>query len=725
VVDPFTPIHGKSNGQARAPGVQEWLVVMPVPPDAPKPPEAHPKLGKPSSADPYSAPAGALLGFVYRFDTPRGKEFRPLVLYRSVTSGALVWRWESWPAPRPLYGLDRLAARPKARAIVVEGEKAANAAQRLLPDSVCITSPNGSKSAGKADWSPLRGREVIIWPDADEPGQAYAKAVAKLAYEAAAASVALLAPPAGALQGWDAADAEAEGWTQTRTAEFIAGAKAAEQEDATGKARPRKEKRRPQRDSLMGLCDKITLWHGADGEAFATVPINSHSENWPIRSQSFKRWLSARAYEELGLAPGGQAIEDTLRVLEARAVSEGREQEPWRRVGYRAGKIYIDLADPDWRAIEVRPNGWDLVSGDGLPFLRSPRMRPLCEPEAGWSIDELQPFVNIASDDDFALVVAWLVAALRDRGPYVILTIQSEQGSGKSSFSKLLRSLVDPSSPAVQGPPRDERDLVVNAQNAHLLALDNLSHVPSELSDALCRMATGSGFATRMLHTDKDENIFDGARPIILNGIPALAERPDLAERSIVVHLASIPEEQRRPEDELAEEWEIARPRVLGAILDGLSSALRRVKETRLVRAGRMADFEKWVTAAEAGLGWQPGTFSSAYEANRRNSADATFEADPVAMAIEGLIREDYPRGWTGTATRLLEVLNPKVSETLKKTKVWPATAQGLGNRIERVKPLLRQRGIILDRKHSGERLITITLRDTAASGNAAPEGAE
>ena len=101
-------------------------------------------------------------------------------------------------------------------------------------------------------------------------------------------------------------------------------------------------------------------------------------------------------------------------------------------------------------------------------------MRPLCEPEAGYSIDELKPFANLASEDDLVLVVAWLVAALRDRGPYPILILNGEQGSGKSSFSRLLRSLVDPSSPAIQGPPKDERDLVVAAQNAHVLALDNL-----------------------------------------------------------------------------------------------------------------------------------------------------------------------------------------------------------------------------------------------------------
>jgi hypothetical protein len=723
VTDPFTALNGdKPTG--RAPTAPDWLVVAPVPSDAPKPPEAHPRLGKPSSIWAYREASGAPLGFVFRFDTTDGKEFRPLALYRSARN-ALVWRWESPPAPRPLYGLDRLAARPNAPVIIHEGEKAADAGQRLLPDCVCITSSNGAKSVGKTDWSPLRGRVVVIWPDADEAGEAYARAAARCAQEAGAASVAIIDSAPGVADGWDAADAESDGWTPVCAAEFVAGAKPIACPAAPEKKTSKPERRRPQRNSLMGLCDRVALWHGPDGDAFATLSINSHQENWAIRSQSFKRWLAARAYETLGFAPGAQAIEDTLRVLEARAVIEGREQEPWRRVGARDGKIYIDLAAPSWRAIEIRANGWEIVPGDGLPFLRSPRMRPLCEPEPCYSINDLRGFANVASEDDFILVVAWLLAAMRDCGPYPILVLNGEHGTGKTSFSRLLRSLVDPSSPPTQSPPKDERDLVVNAQNAHLLALDNLSHVAPELSDALCRMATGGGFATRMLHTDKDENIFDGARPIILNGIAALAGRADLADRSIVVHLAWIPEDRRRPQDELAQEWEIMRPRVLGALCDALSSALRRIKETKLSRAGRMADFEKWVTAAEPGLDWEAGTFSAAYEASRRNSADATFEADPVAMAIADLIREDFPSGWTGTATSLLEALGPKVSDTLKRSKIWPSTAQGLGNSIERAKPLLRQRGIIVERRHSGERFVTIVPKALPASAEVPTERIE
>lgn len=191
--------------------------VSPVPDDVPAMPQAHPKHGRPSCAWDYRDDAGRLLFRVARFDRAGGgKEVLPLSLWRE--RGRLSWRWRGLPEPRPLYGLDRLASRADALVLVCEGEKDADAGGELLPDMVAVTSPNGSRSAGKADWSPLRGRHVLIWPDADEPGAGYAREVARLASKAGAASVAVLKLAALAElrgealpDGWGAADALAEG----------------------------------------------------------------------------------------------------------------------------------------------------------------------------------------------------------------------------------------------------------------------------------------------------------------------------------------------------------------------------------------------------------------------------------------------------------------------------------------------------------------------------------
>jgi hypothetical protein len=211
-----------------------------------------------------------------------------------------------------------------------------------------------------------------------------------------------------------------------------------------------------------------------------------------------------------------------------------------------------------------------------------------------------------------------------------------------------------------------------------------------------------------MLHTDRDEMIFEAARPVIINGIPRLTDAADLADRTVTIHLRPIPDDERRPEDELWAEFEQARPRIFGAVLDALSRALGNIASVKLERVPRMADFAKWVTAAEPGLGWEPGAFVEAYRENRRDVSEAAFEADSVAVVIDKFITTERTEGFEGTATELLSVINNVVSETARKSKYWPQNAAQLGNRVARATPLLRAKGYTVERRHSGTRTITI-----------------
>jgi len=162
------------------------------------------------------------------------KETRPLTLWVSPDGSRLLWRWKGPEEPRPLYHLNQLYDRPDAPVLVVEGEKACDAAARLLPGFVAATSPFGSKSPDKADWSILKGREVTIWPDRDGPGEQYAVAVARLVRAAGAASIRIVdwndtpderAPTLE--RGMDIADLEGAGWSPQQITGMVDGARAA------------------------------------------------------------------------------------------------------------------------------------------------------------------------------------------------------------------------------------------------------------------------------------------------------------------------------------------------------------------------------------------------------------------------------------------------------------------------------------------------------------------
>src|SRR5271166_4799740 len=218
--------------------------------------------------------------------------------------------------------------------------------------------------------------------------------------------------------------------------------------------------------NAMMLCDE--LFHTSSGVAFADFITDGHRETWPIRSKRFRTWLRRCYYHATGSAPNPAAIRSALDLLEARAQFDAPERAVSIRVAEHAGRLYLDLADEHWRSVAIGPDGWRVLGCPPVRFRRAPGMLPLPAPEPGGSIEALQSFLNLSNQNDFVLVVAWLLAALRSGGPYPLLAISGEQGSAKTVLSKLLRSLVDPNVAAVRALPREERELMIAANNGHL-----------------------------------------------------------------------------------------------------------------------------------------------------------------------------------------------------------------------------------------------------------------
>jgi len=294
-----------------------------------------------------------------------------------------------------------------------------------------------------------------------------------------------------------------------------------------------------------------------------------------------------------------------------------------------------------------------------------------------------------------------------------------EQGTAKSTLVRILRALVDPNKADLRAEPHDTRDLAIAAANGWIVALDNLSFIKNWMSDALCRLSTGGGFATRELYTDRDEIIFDAMRPVVLTGIEEVATRGDLLDRCVIIELDPIPEEQRRPEFELWADVKALSGKIFGALLNGVVHALRTHRDVHLSKLPRMADFAVWATAAEGGLGLPAGAMIAAYTDNRASANDTALESSAIATLVLAMVRE---RGnWSGTATMLLEVLNAKADDDLRRARWWPRSPQSLGGALRRLAPNLRAAGIEVDfdRKpgHGRQRLIKLAATPSDLSG--------
>jgi hypothetical protein len=245
------------------------------------------------------------------------------------------------------------------------------------------------------------------------------------------------------------------------------------------------------------------LFHAPNSIAYADTRIGQRRETWPIRSRGFRQWLVRVYYEVNGTAPNSEALQTAIGLTEARAVIDGPEREVFVRTGAHGGKLYLDLANENWEAVEIDVAGWRIVSSPPVRFRRSAGMRPLRRPVHGGALGALRSFLNVSSQEEFVLAVCWTLAALRNTGPYPVLALSGEQGSAKSTFATLLRCLIDPNVASLRSLPREERDLAISANNVHVLAFDNVSH-PRRLRYPATVHRYGRGSARRLPSGDPD-----------------------------------------------------------------------------------------------------------------------------------------------------------------------------------------------------------------------------
>lgn len=466
---------------------------------------------------------------------------------------------------------------------------------------------------------------------------------------------------------------------------------------ATDEGKPRK-----QSDILVEIARRHHLFHDAD-VAYARMRIGTHHEVHAVESTAYRELLAHDYYGLVGKGCNRNALTDALTTISAQAKFDGPQEKVWLRVAQDGDTITIDMGDADWRAIKVTRAGWSIETTTELRFQRTGKMQVLPVPTKP-DFTLLWRYANVRPEDR-VLVAAFLLAALRPSGPYPLLILSGEQGAGKSTFAKLIKRLADPSAAGLRPPPKDSRDLLVGARNAWLVCIDNLSYLPAELSDALCRIATGGAIAERTLYTNTEETLIEIRRPLVINGIEELATRPDLAERGIHIELA--PVVQRRAEREFWQSFERDAPAILAALLDALSLALRDLGKQRCDHLPRMADFAQWAIAGLPGLDFTAEEFLDAYAANQRKGMELGLEASPVGAAIEAFTRTCGE--WTGSANALLRELSELVGEQTARSRSWPRSAKALHGHLKRLAPALRLAGISVERDRSSTAR-TVTL---------------
>ena len=272
-----------------------------------------------------------------------------------------------------------------------------------------------------------------------------------------------------------------------------------------------------------------------------------------------------------------------------------------------------------------------------------------------------------------------------------------------------------PNSVGLRAEPRSQRDLAIAGHNNWLVALDNISRVQPWLSDALCRLTSGTGFATRELYANKDEALFAGARPVLINGIGEFASRGDLLDRAVIVELGPIDPTARRTEQELSDDFHAMWPRLIGGICQAVADGMGHLDDVQLAGLPRMADFVRFTVAAESSYA-TPGAFQRAYATTVERAHEIALESSPAAMALHDFASR-LTGHWEGNWTELLTAVR-RHANTYEGTPNWPRSGRGMSVIYSRHRHELNEFGVVIidGPIRRGRRTIQLTHRDASSS---------
>ena len=464
-----------------------------------------------------------------------------------------------------------------------------------------------------------------------------------------------------------------------------------------------KKSKRSQADKVVDLASDFDLFTtpGDEVEGWASVVIDGGRETFRLRSRQCRHLLNSRYWHAFGKTLGSTAVDSAICVLQGRAVHEGSVEATAIRVAAHDGRIFVDVSDKQRHVIEISVGGWEIVRSCPVRLVRPQGQMPLPLPVKGGSLDLIRPFVNV-EEGDWVLLLSWIVCCFHPTGPYPILVLNGGQGSAKSTTTKVCKRLVDPSKAGLRSDPRNVQDLAIAAQNAWVLAFDNLSRISDSLSDAFCQVSTGGVFSTRLLYSNDEEVLLEFKRPLSINGIPDLAVQPDLIDRSIHLVLPTLPKGTRRLEDRFWAAFDAEHARMFGALLDAVSAMLRLVPTITIEDPPRMADFALVGVAVETHLGLPPGTFLRAYEENRNAAAKLALAesgiVEPLRILLVGLGGVFH-----GTPTQLFDALqastNPVVLRARRNRK-WPRSVNSFSAVLRRLSQAFDKVGLFYEDGH-------------------------
>jgi len=458
------------------------------------------------------------------------------------------------------------------------------------------------------------------------------------------------------------------------------------------------EERIPVAKRALSLLEeqKLSFWISQFDETFVTISPTQHLK---LENKDFKDYLQTLLYKTDGRTLHNQALEEVISICRQWARESNIRHHVHLRTGFDAERNFIEvnLGRLDGKILRITGSGYEL-DYPKLKFLRPKNLLPISFDPAVMVdkdtytkeivLDLFSKLFHLQSEEDFALLLAWMIKTFYPIGEYPILAILGEKEAvGKTTISKFIANLLDPTPSPLKTFPRSRDDLYSLAKNNFLLVFDNLSNISPDMSDALCQLSTGGSLSKRKLYTDGDSVDYPLKNPIVLNSIFNILHRRDLRRRCVVIELKKPTEiKSQRELDQIFREYA---PHCYAYLVSCVQEALK----NKVVDAPflDLADFCEWIAKAHPVFFLDGRSFEETLRTNRDQTAIEILETNIVASFIVNKVEEEG--AWETTASELLQ----QIKEQYPYEKDIPLTPEKMAREIRKIASDLEALGVKVD----------------------------
>lgn len=459
------------------------------------------------------------------------------------------------------------------------------------------------------------------------------------------------------------------------------------------------------------------LYFTNENLAYIKIPFQGKSRIVGINSQTFKSWLVYLYQQKEGKILTDSDVRTVMTNLNSTAEMVGTRRDIYLRLAEVEDRIYLDLCNDREQVLEISSEGFRVLDESPVLFKQNDDLAEIPIPifEDKEDYKRLKNYLNVKNNDDFIMIVAFILSSFRQKIPKPILNLTGEAGTGKSTNTRIIRQFTDPAKmKSLLKKEINTSEIQVAAFTQYLLAFDNLSGISAEGSDLLCTMSTGGATTKKKLYTDTEEIIVDLKKSVILNGIDEISKRPDLVSRTIFIETPKLDEGKRKTEAEIWTAFKQDYPYILGSLVNAVSEGLKNKGQSN-ESYSRMLDFGRFIEECAPALNWEKEDWQRVYSENQNTGIQNSIESDPFISNLIALLYHARDIGKNEpmevTASQLVsDILAFSNDSEAAYNKAYPKSNQVKG-RLKRSASLLEAENVIWHtRKSKGQILYVFDL---------------